>query len=109
MGAKIAGVGELVMALDPVTSLGSGAALGGAAIYAWIKVGPMLIGKLNGNGNGNGKPNGNGTSDLKLEIALAPLIASSVRQEAALTRMENTLTMINNTIIGVSARSGHRG
>jgi hypothetical protein len=82
-------------------------AVGAAAVYAWIKAGPMLIGKLNG--NGNGKPNGNGTADLKLEIALAPLIASSVRQEAALTRMENTLTMINNTIIGVSARSGHRG
>jgi len=80
-------------------------AVGAAAVYAWIKAGPMLIGKL----NGNGKPNGNGTADLKLEIALAPLIASSVRQEAALTRMENTLTMINNTIIGVSARSGHRG
>jgi hypothetical protein len=95
-----------MFALDPVTSHGSAAAVGAAALYAWIKAGPLLIAKLGGKSNGNG--NGNGAmSDLKLEVALAPLNASAVRMEAALGRMENTQGQMNNTLIEIAA--GFRG
>jgi hypothetical protein len=94
----------MIFGIDPVTTHIGAGTLGAAALYAWVKAGPLLIAKL------SGKPNGNGNADLKLEIALSPITASQVRMEAALGRMETTLSSMNNALINVVANSNrHRG
>lgn len=96
------------MAIDPVTSHGGAAAIGAAAIYAWVKVGPVLIAKLGGNGsNGNGNGNGNGaTLELKMQTVMervgsnmmGPINASVSRMEAAMTRMETNQNNMHSTL-----------
>ena len=96
-----------MIAIDPIASHGTAAGLGAALLYAAMKVGPVLIAKLNGGNNGNGNGNGNGASlELKMQSVMervgttmmAPINASVSRMEAALTRMETNQNNMNSTL-----------
>lgn len=88
--------------------------MGAAALYAWIKIGPLLIAKLlpNGNGKANGYGNGESASlELKMQTVVervagsivSPIIASMNRVEGALTRMEATQNNMNSTLSAMAA------
>lgn len=98
--------------MDPVSSHIGAGTLGAAALYAWVKAGPVLMAKLT-NGNGNGKTNGYESASLELKMQsvvervagsiIAPIIASMSRVEGALTRMEATQNNMNSTLSAMAA------